>query len=220
MIFCLEKNFVAPQKNIYFQPKEKVLQEHGNILLTLKSINKLFQLKRVNILQMSISQNHAYMVERPGRFQKQQNVNNCIGTKSYFLYQKMVLLNLIHLFSPPFVPAILLMTHICRWNKVPIQFCKFDLPMLHFVELVISSPVLFFWVIYCDWNWINEVARRVWFCSGNDIGRKTLIKFDIFPPLLQVNNYEIVVNFSISAITWHEIQQLSINLPEFVLFNF
>ena len=118
---------MATQKNIYSQLKEKVLQEHGNILLTLKSINKLFQLKRVNILQMSISQNHAYMVERPGRFQKQQNVNNCIGTKSYFLYQKMVQLNLIHLFSPPFVPAILLMNHICKQNKVPILLCKFDL---------------------------------------------------------------------------------------------
>ena len=117
MIFCLEKNFVAPQKNIYSQPKEKVLQEHGNILLTLKSINKLYQLKRVNILQMSISQNLVYMVERPEKFQEQQNANNCIGIKSYFLYQKMVQLNLTHLFSPPFVPVILLMNHICNKNK-------------------------------------------------------------------------------------------------------
>ena len=35
---------------------------------------------------------------------------------------------------------------------------------------------------------------------------------------LQVNNYESVVNFSISAITWHDIQQSFINLPEFTLF--
>merc|ERR1711956_102017 len=113
-ISCLEKNFVATQKTIYSLPKEKVLQEHGNILLTLKSINKLFQPKHVNILQMNISQNLASMLERPEGFQKQQNVNNCIGIKNYFLYQKMVQLNLIHLFSPPFVPAILLMNHICR----------------------------------------------------------------------------------------------------------
>ena len=36
---------------------------------------------------------------------------------------------------------------------------------------------------------------------------------------VQVNNYEIDVNFFfISAITWHDIQQLSINLPEFTQF--
>ena len=36
---------------------------------------------------------------------------------------------------------------------------------------------------------------------------------------VQVINYEIVVNFFfISAITWHDIQQLSINLLEFTLF--
>ena len=36
---------------------------------------------------------------------------------------------------------------------------------------------------------------------------------------VQVNNYEIDVNFFfISAITWHDIQQLSINLPEFTKF--
>ena len=117
MISCLEKNFVATQKTIYSQPKEKILQEHGNILLTLKSINKLFQLKRVNILQINFNQNLANMVEVMVKFRRPQNVNNCIGIKSYFLYQKMVQLNLIHLFSPPFVPAILLMNHICRWNK-------------------------------------------------------------------------------------------------------
>ena len=36
--------------------------------------------------------------------------------------------------------------------------------------------------------------------------------------LAQVNNHEIVVNFFISAITCHDIQQLSINLPEFTQF--
>ena len=36
---------------------------------------------------------------------------------------------------------------------------------------------------------------------------------------LQVDNYEILVNFfHISHITWHDIQQLSINLPEFTQF--
>ena len=37
---------------------------------------------------------------------------------------------------------------------------------------------------------------------------------------IQVNNYEIVINFSISAITSHDIHQLSINLPDLPsLFN-
>merc|ERR1712008_661436 len=77
-------------------------------------INKLYQLKRVNILQINFNQNLAYMLEVMVKFQRPQNVNNCIGIKSYFLYQKMVQLNLIHLFPHPFVPVILLMNHICR----------------------------------------------------------------------------------------------------------
>ena len=37
--------------------------------------------------------------------------------------------------------------------------------------------------------------------------------------LVQVKNYEMVINFFfISAITWHDIQQLSIKLPEFTQF--
>ena len=36
--------------------------------------------------------------------------------------------------------------------------------------------------------------------------------------LVQVNDYEIVVNFFIPAITWHDIKRLSIYLPEFTQF--
>ena len=36
--------------------------------------------------------------------------------------------------------------------------------------------------------------------------------------LIQVNNYEIVINFFILAITWHDFQQLPINIPEFTHF--
>merc|ERR1712008_646878 len=79
MISCLEKNFVATQKTIFSQPKGKVLQENGNILSTLTSINKLYQLKRVNILQMNFNQNLAYMLEVTVKFRRPQNVNNCIG---------------------------------------------------------------------------------------------------------------------------------------------
>ena len=41
---------------------------------------------------------------------------------------------------------------------------------------------------------------------------------DIDMLLLEDNNYEIVINFFILAITWHDIQQLSMNLPEFIQF--
>ena len=51
-------------------------------------------------------------------------------------------------------------------------------------------------------------------CTYAYIDRNKEIKLQI----VQVIDYEIVVNFSISAITSHDIQQLSINLPEFTLF--
>ena len=89
MISCLEKNFVATQKTIYSQPKQKVLLENGNILSTLTSINKLYQLKRVNILQINFNRNLAYMLEVMVKFRRPQNVNNFIRIKKCYLLKEL-----------------------------------------------------------------------------------------------------------------------------------
>ena len=62
--------------------------------------------------------------------------------------------------------------------------------------------------------------RRSWYDSDHDIAitysanMSILLNQRFVPKLLQVNNCEIVAFFFISAITWHDIQQLSINLHQ------
>ena len=90
-----------------------------------------------------------------------------------------------------------------------------------------------YWLL--NWHEIADVQIRFTFTRFNLLSEWVLINFafgqilanwhDRFAAIcttsftVQINNYEIVVFFPyLSAITWHDIQQLFINLPKFTQF--
>ena len=72
--------------------------------------------------------------------------------------------------------------------------------VVHIMVKIIHISCCLFFLLFCE---LAMCLRfRLWKCNMYYV---------------QVNNYEIVIFFFISAITWH-IQQLSINWPEFTKF--
>ena len=83
-----------------------------------------------------------------------------------------------------------------------ISYRLWDLTSFWFAKLF--DMILLLLLYYCHirgWHWFIYIQVNL-----------GAIQF------LQVNNYEIVVNFFISAVIWHDIQQLAINLAEFTQF--
>ena len=91
---------------------------------------------------------------------------------------------------------------------------------------------IIFLLFYLQVSLITKIRKRIAdghrvliHCYGG-LGRAVLVAAclvmtideDVFTDEVQFINYEIVIFFFISGITCHDIQQLSINLPEFTQF--
>ena len=98
-------------------------------------------------------------------------------------------------------------------------FLNDDFWILDFFWLVLILGHFLNWPSYPNLNFLQNVVLHQK-CPTLSADSWTLTYFFWkIGKKIQVNNYEIVVTFFfISAITWHDIQQLSINLPGFTQF--